>query len=257
VKKSAIGVWTAVLVLSVGGSVFALEGVEFGVSADFNGKYIWRGQVITDDPVFQPGVTMGIDKFTAGFWGNVNLTDYAEDTAGTYSGGSFTEYDYSLDYTTSVMEGVDLSVGAINYYFPSFEDTTELYWGFAFDLPLSPSVVVYHDIDEAKGTYVSFGIGHSIEKIAELSPDMPVGMEIGASLGWGSESYNEFYWGLSDSSALNDLAVSVAFPVTVGSWTVSPSVNYVTLLDSEIRNSDVFDTASEYFFAGVSLSTSF
>ncbi len=253
-KKSAIGIWTAVLVLATSSSVFALEGVEFGISADFNGKYIWRGQNLSDDPVFQPGVTLGFDKFTAGIWGNMNLTDYSSPA---YDAGDFTEYDYSLDYTTAIMEGVDLSVGVIHYYFPSAGETTEVYWGFAFDLPLSPSVTVYHDVDAANGTYVSFGVSHSIERIAELSPDMPIGMEIGASCGWGSKSYNEYYWGLSNNSALNDLAVSIAFPVAVGGWTVSPSVNYVTLLDSDIRRSDAYDTASDYFFAGVSLSTSF
>ena len=70
-------------------------------------------------------------------------------------------------------------------------ETTELYWGLNFDLPLSPSITVYHDIDTIKGSYVSFGISHSIEKIAELGSDSPVGMEVAAGLGWGSSGYNE------------------------------------------------------------------
>lgn len=251
-KKSVLGLVIVVAAMCVSGTSFAMDGVGFGVSADFNSKYVWRGQLINDDYAFQPGISMTFDKFTAGIWGSLDMTDY------TGNSGEFIEYDYSLDYTTTIAEGVDLSVGVINYYFPGLEDTTEIYYGLAFDLPLSPSVTVYHDVDEIKGTYVSFGIGHSIEKIAELCPDTPVAMEIGASLGWGSKSYNKGYWGApATGSGLNDLAVSVAFPFELGNWTISPSANYVTLVDKDVRKSDAFDTASDYFFTGISLSTSF
>ncbi len=254
-KKLVLGLLMTTAVIS--GNVFAMDGVSFDVTADFYSKYVWRGQLINDDPAFQPGISMTIDKFTAGIWGSLDLTDY------TGNSGEFIEYDYYLDYTTTVAEGIDLSVGVINYYFPGFEDTTEIYWGFAFDLPLSPSVTVYHDVDEVKGTYVSVGVGHTFENIAEICPDTPVSMEIGASLGWGSESYNKAYWGApATSSALNDLAVSVAFPFEMGGWTISPSVNYVTLVDDDVRKSDSFATSthtqdSDYFFTGISLSTSF
>ena len=257
-KKLVMSMWIALTVaVCISGSVFALEDVGFDVSADFNSKYIWRGQVINDDPAFQPGISMTIDKLTLGIWGSLDLTDY------TGNNEEFIEYDYYVDYTTTVAEGIDLSVGVINHYFPSGEDTTEVYWGLAFDLPLSPSVTVYHDVDEVKGTYVSAGIGYSIEKIAELCPETPIAMEIGASLGWGSKSYNKGYWGSTvNESALNDLTVSVAFPFEVGGWTISPSVNYVTLMDDDVRKSDAFRTSrhtqdSDYFFTGISLSTSF
>lgn len=256
-KKSVLGVWVVIAALFVSSPSWAMDGVDFEVTADFYSKYVWRGQLINDDFAFQPGISMTFDKFTAGIWGSLDMTDYNGES------GEFIEYDYYLDYTTTLTEGIDLSLGVIHYYFPGADDTTELYWGLAFDLPLSPSVTVYHDVDEVDGTYVSFGIGHSIEKIAELSPDTPVAMEIGASLGWGSKSYNKGYWSGTDttpgvdSSGLNDLAVSVAFPFDLGSWTVSPSVNYVTLVDSDVKKADNFDTASDYFFTGISLSTSF
>ena len=250
-RKMMFAMLGACLVVN-GVSVAMDNGVGVDVSMDFNSKYIWRVQKLNDDAVFQPGISVTFDKFTAGIWGNVDTTDY------TGNSGEFTEYDYSLDYTTSVADGIDLSLGVINYYFPGIPSTTELYWGFSFDLPLSPSVTVYHDVDAINGTYVSCGVSHSVEKIAELSSDMPIGMEIGTSLGWGSTSYNTDYWGTpATSSGLNDLTVGLSFPVTVGKWTVSPSVNYVTLVDSDVRKSDAFDTSSDYFFTGISLSTSF
>ena len=150
------------------------------------------------------------------------------------------------------------SVGVIYYDFPgtTVKDTTELYWGLNFDLPLSPSITVYHDVDEAEGSYVSLAFGHSIERIAELGPDIPIGMEIGTSLGWGSGSYNKYYWG-TEQSKLQDLMFSLAFPMEIAGWSLTPSLNYVTLVSDDIRDTDVYGTDSDFFFAGVSLSKSF
>lgn len=207
---------------------------------------------MNDDYAFQPGISMTFDKITLGIWGSVDMTDYSDNE------WEFIEYDYYADYTTAIAEGVDLSAGVIQYYFPSGEDTTEIYVGLAFDLPLSPSVTLYNDVDEVNGTYISFAVGHTIEEIAKLSEDISVPMEIGASLGWGSESYNKAYWGApADDSGLNDLSVSLAFPIGLGSWTFTPSVNYVTLLDSDVRKTNAYYSSSDYFFTGLSLSTSF
>jgi len=40
-------------------------------------------------------------------------------------------------------------------------------------------------------------------------------------------------------------------------WTVAPSLNYITLLSDIIRDTDVYGTDSDFFFAGISLSKSF
>jgi hypothetical protein len=228
--------------------------IGFEVTADYFGKYIWRGQNLSDDPVFQPGLSMTLGGFTGAIWGNLDTTSINKE------GGEFTEFDYSLDYSDDVpfVEGIGFSAGVINYDFPSADDTTEVYLGFGFDLPLSPSVTVYWDVDDIKGTYASFGLGHSIENIAELTPDMPVGMDIGLSLGWGSASYNRAYWGAPVSSAkLNDLALSVSFPVEIRGWSVAPSLNYVTLVNGKVRDSDAFRSESDYFFAGIGVSKGF
>lgn len=246
-KKPAC-IWLCVFVVC--GSVYAADGLETEITLDYYGKYIWRGQNISDDPVVQPGVSVGWDNLTAGFWGNLETTNINDNS------GEFTEYDYSLDYSDDLplLEGVGYSLGIINYYFPGAEDTTEVYWGFGFDVPLNPSVTVYHDLDEIKGTYASFSVGHSIDEIAELSADVPVGLDLGASLGWGSSSYNKGYWSSSvDSSKLNDLVLSAGFPMSFGDMVVTPNLNYVTLLSDDIRETDSYASGSDYFFAGINL----
>jgi len=228
--------------------------VHFEVTADYFSKYIWRGQNLSDDPVFQPGVSATYRGLTTMIWGSLETTNINGNS------GDFSELDYCLDYSSEVpgIKGVGYSIGAAYYSFPGTEvkDTTELYWGLNFDLPLSPSVMVYYDVDEAEGTYVSLAVACSVERIAGLGRDMPLGMEISASLGWGSASYNKYYWG-TDQSKLNDLTFSVSFPVEIAGWSVAPSLNYVTLLSDDIRDTDAYGTDSDFFFLGVSLTKSF
>lgn len=228
--------------------------LDFEVTADFFSKYIWRGQNLNDEPLFQPSISARCGGLTATIWGNLELTSIHGNN------GDFSELDYSLDYSASIpgIEGVGYSLGVIYYDFPGTvtSDTTELYWGLSFDLPLNQSVTVYHDIDEADGTYVSLAIKHNIENIAELGLDMPVGMEMGASIGWASGSYNKYYW-MTDQSKLQDITISVSFPVEVVGWTMAPSLNYVTLVSNDIRDTDTYGTDSDFFFSGVSFSKRF
>jgi len=242
-----------VLLLLAAGATAEDDGIGIDVSADFYGKYIWRGQNLSNDPVYQPGLSVTWGKFTAGFWGNMDLTNINGNS------GDFSEVDYSLDYSDG-FPGIDklsYSVGVIYYDFPgtSVPDTTEVYWGLGLDVLSNPTITVYHDVDEADGTYVNLGFSHSFDEIVKIG-DTPVGMELGAGLGWGSSRYNKYYWGVSGGK-MQDLSFSVAFPVEVIGWTVTPSLNYVTLLSSAIRDTDAYRTGSDYFFAGVSISKSF
>ena len=235
-------------------NAFSTDAVDFELTADFVGKYIWRGQNLVDDPVFQPSMTASYENLNASIWGNLELTNINGNS------GDFSELDYTLDYSSALpgIESIGFSVGLIYYDFPGTdtEDTTEVYGGLNFDFPLEPSVTVYHDIDEAEGSYISLAAGHSIEKIIEISPEVPLGLDIGISLGWGSGSYDKYYWGTGQSK-LNDLAFSLSFPVEISGWSLIPSLNYITLLSDDIRDTDAYGTDSDFFFAGISLSKSF
>lgn len=215
-------------------SLKAEDEVIVGASADVMSKYVWRGQNLVDDRVLQPGAYVSYKGITASFWGNLDLTD-----ENGYE-GEFSEIDLTLDYSGQV-PGADFlsySLGFINYDFPvngGFDDTWEIYWGFGLDVPASPSVTVYHDVDEAAGTYVSFGIGHSMENLTDLG----LGVDLSASIGWGSSGYNKSYWG-PDKSELNDLVLSAAFPFEAAGFAITPSVNYITLIGDDIRASNTY-----------------
>ena len=237
-----------------GPQTIASTATDVEVTAAHYSKYIWRGQNLNDDPVFQTAASVSYGGLSAGIWGNMDLTNINGNT------GDFSEIDYSLDYSAAMpgFEGIGYSLGAIYYDFPGTATpaTAELYGALNFDLPLSPSVTLYHDVDEADGIYVSFAAGHTMEKIAALGSDIGVGMQIGASLGWGSASYNRYYWA-TPQSKLNDLVLSVSFPIQIAGWTSAPSVYYVTLVSDDIRDSDMYGTDSDFFLVGIGISRRF
>jgi hypothetical protein len=238
-----------VVLFSVSGVVSAGD-VSVGVGADVLSKYVWRGQNLGDGAVFQPGASVGYKGLTGSIWGNLDMTDKNDNS------GNFTEVDYTIDYS-GTMPGFDklsYSVGAIYYDFPNtgLDGTTEVYVGFCLDVPASPGVTIYHDVDEADGTYVSFSAGHSIEKLGTL----PVGLDLDVSLGWGNKTYNSFYWGTTGSE-LNDLVLSAGLPFEVAGITITPKVSLITLLGSDVKEADAYDTSNSVVVFGVGFAKEF
>jgi len=223
-----------------------------GVTFDYFSKYIWRGQNLNDKSVFQPSIYLSKYGFTGSIWGNQDWTS-AND-----NGGNFTEFDYSLDYTNTI-PGIDWlsgSAGVIYYTFPhtEFDSTTEVYGGLTLaTLPLTPSFKIYRDVDEIKGNYYQFSVGHTVEKIATFSEQCYCGLQLGASVGYGNAAYNKGYFGV-DSEKSNDLTLTAGLPVCFGSWTLKPSVSYATMLSDSIRSAT---DKSDNLWGGLSLSTSF
>ncbi len=217
-------------------------------SVSYMGKYVWRGQLLNDDPVVQTSVGFQVGKLYLNLWGNMDTTEYNGNS------GEFNEVDFTIDYSDQITEFLGFSIGAIRYDFPNtdFDATTEIYAGLNLDTFLSPSVTIYYDIDDYEGIYLSFGIGHSLAITETLA------LDLGASMGWGNKKYNEGYWPSADGgSSLQDLTLTIALPIAMGNWTLTPSLNYVTLMDSDIRDADDFATESDYFYAGIGLSLTF
>jgi hypothetical protein len=230
--------------------------VKFGISADYYSKYIWRGQVLSDKSVFEPAISANAYGFTGTVWGNMNLKN--NDKIVPDNGGEFSEFDWTLDYTNALpgVEGVNYSVGVIYYRFPNqvYKPTTEVYGGLTLtNVPLTPSIKLYHDVDEIDGSYIQLGVGHLIEKIYVVNEECYCGLSLGASVGWGSAGYNHDYFGV-DNSKFNDLALTAGLPFCLGSWTVRPSINYASMLSSDIREAT---DKSDNVWWGIGLSTSF
>ena len=221
--------------------------------------YVWRGQVLNDEPVVQPGVTLSKGGFSFNTWGNYNLTDaVSADTENEMS-----EVDVTASYSHS-FGPVALGIGIVQYMFPGQTvsapdvsyaalNTREVYVSAGMpDVLLAPALTVYRDVDEVDGFYASLGVGHSFELSERVS------LSLGFSMGGGDAEYNTIYFGVADTK-LNDGNVSLGLPIKINDlFTVTPLVQYTWLWDSDLEDAaGVLYKDDSLVWGGVTLSMSF
>lgn len=229
--------------------------VEVALDLAYNLKYIWRGINLVDDPVFQPSASASWRGLTLSVWGSMETTNYNLYPGYGSTAGDFTEIDYTLDYSWSCGK-VNLSGGVIHYQFPNtgISSTTELYLAAGLDVPLAPTVTVYQDVDEADGTYATLSLGHTLEDVWKPAEGISMSVDLSASVGFGSSDHNGFYYGTGDAG-FTDATLSAGLPFKLGErLTLTPSINYSALLDSDLRSGMARD---DNLWAGISLGLSF
>jgi len=238
---------TAVILGSIG-AASANELFSTELSIDMLSKYVWRGQLLTDEPVFQAGLTLSRGGWSANIWGSFDITDINEDN----QTWRLQEVDYTLSYGFTAMDGLDLEAGVIHYTFPgtSFDSTTEVYGSATLsNIPLSPSLSVFYDVDEVEGFYVVAGIGHDFAVTDQLS------LGISAALGWGDKDYNDGYFGLK-RNAFNDASVTVSVDYTVNDhFSIGAYLTYSSMIDSKIDSS--LGSDAQLTYGGVNFTFAF
>lgn len=252
-KRAALALAAGTMLLgTVGADEKALPfDVELG--ADLFSHYVWRGMVLTDDPVIQPSLT--ISKETAagtfGFnvWGSFDLTDINE---GNGSDFRLQEIDYTLSYAKSLTEWIDFEAGVIYYRFPgtTYDSTWEGYASLSFPAVslFTPSITAYYDFDEVEGWYIKA----AIEREFAITEAVTLGLS--ASLGFADADYNAAYFDV-DESAFTDLNFGAALSYQVTeNFSVGASAGYMILVDSDIRD-EVSD--KDKFYMGVSAGFAF
>jgi uncharacterized protein (TIGR02001 family) len=241
-SMKVLGVVTAAAVMATPGLVQAADEGALAASLDLPvlSAYVWRGQVLNDEAVLQPGMTVSKKGFVFSYWGNFNLTD-----AVTGDAHEFSEHDIGVAYNglKCPVTGAALTLGVVNYDFPNqaiadqqgagalVRDTHEAYVAVGFpEVLLAPTVQVNYDFKEADGFYFNAAISHSFELAKAVS------LDVGANVGYASSDYNEFYFGVADDK-FNDGNVSLSLPWTAcANWTFTPAVAYTWLLDSDIED---------------------
>ncbi len=204
--------------------------LDIGGGVDIMSDYVWRGQLLTDEPVVQPYVDVGLEGLTLSAWGSIDTTDVNERGSETYN---FQEMDYTLSYAVSPTEGIDLEGGGIYYDFPGTgaSGTAEVFLsGTLSNVLLTPSATVYYDVDEVDGVYAKAQVGHTFGLTERL------GLNLSAGLGWGDQDYNDAYFGVSDSE-VNDLALDATLEYEVNEVvSISGYLGYSTLLGSSVED---------------------
>lgn len=217
-------------------------------SAAFNSRYVWRGQVLVNDPVMQPSLNMNKGGFTFNVWGSYDLTDQNK------TKGKFTEIDLSAEYAFALGR-FSLPLGISNYQFPNtpYGSNTDLYAGLSYDWLVTPSLKVYQNIEQAHGQYVNLSLTYTHD-LPALYKAWAWQLALAAAAGWNSHDNNRAEWGL-DRDSLNDGALSLSLPVKIkGALTITPALTQVWLLDSQVREAAGYDGKTLW---GLTLAASF
>jgi len=260
-----------ILLIALTGALLAgsaLPALAFGpldINADLPlySKYVWRGMNNTDDYVLQPELEVSLFGFKAGVWTNFELTDIND------LSGKFSEVDYSLAYGLS-FPFIDLGLGYIYYDFPeaSGNNTSEIYLSGQVNVLLSPSLTIYSDVDQIKGTYWEASVSYDFE-LSESTK-----LESTGGLGLGSQNYITGYFPVdpdlpwspdfSTNASVTDYYLDVRVPFhPIPFITVTPSLTWSALLgeakDSVSAAPDdmVYAGQTSNFFWGITASFGF
>ncbi len=214
------------LTLALSGNV-AAQDMQISVdgSVDAYSQYIWRGYNLADKVSIQPSLTLGLGESGVAFniWGSAAMQDRG--APANLDGADELDFTLSYDRTLSEESGVGISVGYIQYTFPSVDSGThseEFYGGISLDNAAAPSLTAYYDFGLANAWYISFGIG----------PEFPLDSEGKASLGLGASV------GLSDATrdfGFNDVTLTASIGFSQGMWTISPTFGY-SYADDSVNN---------------------
>ncbi|MBU4268095.1 MAG: hypothetical protein KJ808_04525 [Acidobacteria bacterium] len=214
------------------GAVLPLPGA-VSAQVDLVSRYIWRGFDLLPDnhAAIQPSFT--VDLGESGFSLNV-WSSFALAQRGVYKYSD--EIDLTLEYTFKMAEGWELSAGFIHYgyWFAAdfkFKDHTsqEAYTTVAkTDLPLSPTLSIYYDLNLGSGLYITLG-GSQEWKVSEK-----VNVEVGGLIGFNSRQY-------IDKTGFSDIDLYAKLPLTVGRLTLTPSLNVmIPLLDEVNKDTEIW-----------------
>ena len=248
-KRAALSLVVAVAaaVWAGAGEVEEMEDAEEG-GASFDveiapfSQYIWRGIPLTDGPVLQSSYTFSGAGVGFNVWQNVDLDNANQAT------GEVTENDYAFSYDFEAGKAA-VSLGVLYYTFNPGDPTTEIVLGATFDVPGSPSVTLYQDVDDYEGLYVAIGAGYGFP----LGAGREQTLDLGVVIGFGSDKHNDYYSYADEAVPANDVPVEKAaltdilFTVSTTfeldeSLSVTPSIAFASVLDSAIV--DAFDAAN-------------
>jgi len=232
---------------------------DVGGNVAFMTKYIWRGQLLDDEPVMQFDTNISKWGFTLDMWGNYSLNNDKDKNFGKYE--ELTELDYTASYgfnvgemadklgvgTPDIIDPLGISGGYIFYTFPNLDFkekgsyTHEVFAGVSYDIFLQPFFRWYWDVEAARGSYLQFGGSHTFD----------LGNGITSTLGT-SFGYNHQQW--TDKVGWSDMLLSANVSVPVFKYfTITPSVAYSVILDKDTYN----DAQDHEFYGGITVAFSY
>lgn len=242
----------------------------------FLSKYVWRGYENTKDSlVIQPSLTVGYAGFTANLWGNLDTDPYS--TGSNSYSSTWTETDLTLAYSKTfgiLNAGVGYIYYGLSAAFPGGTkppDSQELFATAGLNIPLTPTLTVYKEIDHYHQWYFLLGVSHAFELSKRIS------LKLAASASYlKSESadpadpLNIGYPEFDDNRVptadkfdnFHDGLVTASLPIAVAQYvTLTPTISYTFPLSSdakkEIKARSKNGNDESFLFGGVGLTFAF
>ncbi|MCE5249728.1 hypothetical protein LLG96_05860 [bacterium] len=213
----------------------------------FLSRFVWRGEMWTDDPVSWYTATFRYKGFRSYNFFNVDLTDINNDLY------ECNEYDFILDYTFSFRH-FSLAPGVLHFSSPTdyFEPTTKIILQVKTDLPLHPGLRIRVDPEKSRGSYFILDV------YQRVSPRIfKQDIDFYGSLGASQPRYYRRY--LGTKTTLTDLLLGMSVPFRLGGdFVLEPVVEFTSLLDSSVRKAqEEKHYKKDAFMFGIRLSRNF
>jgi len=183
------------------------SGVSMDLSAETASRYVWRGMLLNEGPVLQPGFELGTHGFTFGTWVSIDLTHRSGDGQdGTYPDRhvGVEELDLSVSWSREVGLAT-WGIGLVNYSYPGIdlEQTTEAQATLELDLPVSLTLLAARDVHVVDGLYLNLALSHEFELAENVT------LTLDGSIGWADSSYDAAVFGV-DGASISDVGASVS-----------------------------------------------
>ena len=226
------------------------------LALDVYSAYVWRGMVLNDEPVWQPGLKLGADlqdygKAYAGAWLNLDLTKRNRRTAF----GGLNELDYRAGYQIG-LGNFEMDAGHRWYTFPKANgpdygaSTREVYASLAYanDIVV-PFIEVNYDYSVVEGVYAVTGL----RKEVRVEDRLTLGAEV--TLGGGSHGMTKFYYGEPGKMWVTDAnaALFATFDLTEHLF-VGARLAWMSALDNRLKGVYHKD---DILWGGISLGATF
>jgi len=213
-------------VLVVASITPVFSGISGSAYSAFDGIYLWRGQLLSATPVMQPGVSVGLNKFTLDWWGSY-----------TFGTGELTESDYRVSFTDTLpfIPLISASSGFWIYTHPATLYTSnELFGTLSADVPSKPYLSFYYDPVSGKGGYAELGVS---QELAIL------GVGINGALNAGYNFEDEGY-----TSSFTALAATLGISYTVAGIKINPAFIGQYSLDKQYKSLGTWSLNLSYTF---------
>jgi hypothetical protein len=229
-------------------AVPAAAQVTVGADVGLFSDYVWRGITYTNKFVIEPDAYLtfpaGPASITVGGWGNIEPGKYDGATDISEGGGAssfdLTEFDWWGEVGYPYQKAT-FTLGVTGYIYPNDAgftkdaNTVEIYGKVGLDVPLSPKLAAWYDVDKIKGAYFEGSISHTIQP-KDQKFSVVLGALAGLSAGQGvnddptaDESSNFF------DDGFTHLDLSAGVPFSAGPLSFTPAVHVVITGDEATK----------------------